>query len=973
MKRTFRKSLFLLLTVAVSLIFSNIPFLSMAESAQPAANASSAAPSTPDPGAVPPDQDPQANAFRISPRSGNQHLDLSLDWQFGCRDSSVKNCSQLGEITDWYVMKRPMSVQRALFRAGVVGDPFKGMNSKDLEWAEQKIWYFRKSFELPEGFKKSGNSYVFLSFDGLDYYSRVWVNGTHLDRHEGMFGGPDFEISGLLKSDAPNEIVVAVGSANYGNPDFAPRSSGKFIKPWSTTGGSGVEPFFTLGFWRGARLDCVPKTHLERPYLTTKLATPEKAILHFETEVLANTHSLKLQLHRWTNHQLYDFSGGNTVRNSVGECVVRISLTSPKGANFVKDCPISMLEGQNWLKADLELEHPELWSINGIGADPETNAELKGSQPLYQARIQLLRDGKELDRIEFPFGIRTIEWVPSAGPKVFDRWTDWQVMINGRKIFLKGCNWMPIDVMLDLPPEKYDWYVRLARDAGIQIFRIWGPGLQESEGFYDACDRCGILVWQDFPIGNADVGGWPLPVWESQLLGTIWRLRNRASLAVWCGGNEFNPYCLGNSAVVGTLERNLALFDPSRKFLRTSPDCGSYHCYPDMDPTWYGKRFSQFPYLAESGIHSVTSSRTLRDYVNPDEFRHVSKMYLEEYRTLAPESVHHFVEYAAFRVPRMLTRASHFVAMTPEMTLDDMALGTQLGASEFYQVMADCVQSNYPVTTGMMPWVFARSWPVTSAIQLVDGTGQPVMPYYYLKNAYRPFHPLVCVDRLLWKAGESFRLTAKVLNLGTLPGCQGELRIRVLNDRFESLLDVRKTVSVPDGPAVAEVPMDAWQIPADYRNRFFFVIADFTDENAHSTRTVYWPRTIPQMEDPAFYEAFTTNPKNWPAMPEEGPRMTEVLRGGPQAKLEWESVSCETERNAEYRLTTHSLRVRNISDVPSLVTYVELDAPGTTFVASENYFFLDAREERTVTVRVRESAVQPQTEQKIRFGSLNAR
>ena len=93
--------------------------------------------------------------------------------------------------------------------------------------------------------------------------------------------------------------------------------------------------------------------------------------------------------------------------------------------------------------------------------------------------------------------------------------------------------------------------------------------------------------------------------------------------------------------------------------------------------------------------------------------------------------------------------------------LDDLAEATQIGAGEFYQVMSEALQANYPVTAGLMPWVYKRPWPVV-AIQLVDGFGHPTAPYYFLKRTYEPAHIQARLPHLLWTAGETVPMRAAV-------------------------------------------------------------------------------------------------------------------------------------------------------------------------------------------------------------------
>ena len=86
----------------------------------------------------------------------------------------------------------------------------------------------------------------------------------------------------------------------------------------------------------------------------------------------------------------------------------------------------------------------------------------------------------------------------------------------------------------------------------------------------------------------------------------------------------------------------------------------------------------------------------------------------------------------------MLSRASHIDDMK-DPTIESVTEATQIGAGEFYQILAEKIQGNYPVTTGLMPWVFKRHWPVI-AIQMMDWFGHAGAPYYFLKRTYEPTH-----------------------------------------------------------------------------------------------------------------------------------------------------------------------------------------------------------------------------------------
>jgi len=691
--------------------------------------------------------------YRITPRTGVQHVELSGGWELSHADQPVKSLKDIRQ--DAFQTTVPNSIHWSYFKAGKLPHPYVHKNSEQYKWLDEKAWYYRKTMDVPASAR--GN-HVFLCFDGVDYFSKVWVNDSLVGVHEGMFGGPNVEISRLLRVGDKNDITVEVRAGNWGNRagdfeslprnasgerdyskrgGFNPRATGKIIKPWIISGGSGAEMFFSVGMWGGVRLEIVPPFHLERPFLTTVSIANGQAKLHLSTEIFTQGHSLLERLHPWLNTQLrHPNEQGYAFKTVVEPVSLTIEFQSAGKTVFTKEISPKLFAGRNWLEQDFTLPNPKLWQPNGLG---EPN--------LYQVRLALKRGGTVVDRLEFPFGIRTLSRVPTAGPRTGDRFENWQFVVNGRKLFVKGMNFTPQDVLLDLPRERYRWSLQAAKAMGVQLIRIWGGGLLETDDFYELCNEMGLMVWQDFPIGNQDTPDYPQEVWEAQVVQNITRLRNHPSLAVWCGGNEFNAYSYGNAATLGILERNLRTFDPTRLFVRTTPDHGAIHAYPDMDPVWYSKSYGQEAWISETGMHSIPEASLFYELVDKAEFTGLGKMWDPNFYKTHPEFIHHFTEYGPGRVPRMLSRASHITDVT-DPTIEAISEASQIGAGEFYQVLSEKVQGNYPVTAGLMPWVFKRHWPVI-AIQLMDWFGQAAAPYYFLKrtHARRPRHRTPAVEQ----------------------------------------------------------------------------------------------------------------------------------------------------------------------------------------------------------------------------------
>lgn len=864
--------------------------------------------------------------YYISPRSGGQHIDLSSDWLLAWRDRQVSGIEELDAQSKWLTVKYPTSVQMALYHAGELPHPYEHLNSEKYRWVDEKVWYYRKSFRLPE---TAQGQFVFLAFDGIDYFARVWLNGHLLGEHEGMFGGPVIEIGKSARYGADNQLAVEVRAGNWGNKaGYKPRDSGRIIKPWVIAGGVGGEMFFPLGMWRGARIEVLPRTHIERPSLTTRSVNAQEARLHLSLELLSGTHSLEQQLHPWNNVQMRYYRDWWRVKPLPSSLTVDCELVDPQTnkAELSRRLTPKGLEGRNWVEEDLIVPKPRLWWANGLG-DPH----------LYRVRLTLKDKEQLLDSIEFDYGIRTLTTEPTAGPRMTDRWADWQFALNGRKFFVKGMNWMPADILLDLPPERYEWLLTAVRDCGIQLVRVWGGGLIEPDSFYRIADRLGILVWQDFPIGNAVTPKFPQAIWEAQVMQTIFRLRNHASLALYCGGNEFNPYAEGNAASIGILERSVHDFDPSRPFRRTSPDAGSMHDYPDMDPAWYSRKFPFLPYMSETGMHNVPNASTMRAVISHEELaKPLSNIYSPDFEKRFPEFRHHFVEFEAVRVPRMMSRGSHIADMSAP-TIDSLAEATQIGAGEFYQVFSELLQANYPVTAGVMPWVFKRPWPVV-AIQLVDGFGQPTAPYYFLKRSYQATHVLWRVPNLLWAPGETVTFDAAVTRADTAPARDVRISIEVLDDRMQRLHRQDSTTNLGAGPSVTESRLGRWQIPKTYANRFFFVVVEARQSSGTLiSRSTYWPRSLEMLSDSKTLAAFRDGPKEWP-----------TLEHGPWLKP---SVAQTATTLTLMAAKGNTLQVKNTGKTPAFPVQVEIKGV-RAFTATDNFFWLAPGESRMLSYKL---------------------
>lgn len=871
--------------------------------------------------------------YYIFPRCADRHIDLSKDWKLYGNQDTITNLMQLKD-KDWVNVENPTSVQIALYKANKLPHPYVGLNSYQYKTVEQKAWYYKKDFNLTT--KQAGSNYI-LSLDGIDYFAKIWFNGVLLGKHSGMFSSIGINVTKYIKENADNELIIQVLSANYKNQDYKPRNPDNIIRTWFFSNND-VTPFFHVGMWRGARIDILPSYHIERPFLFTKKIENNSATLGLQLELFSVKNSFDYSIHPWNNCMLATYNSplsNQVVRNKKIQDGVNLILELTKDGKicYQKEFTPDMIEGKSWFETEFQIAQPELWFPNGMG-----------DQNLYAAKLKLIVNKEVVDQINFDFGVRTIEQVRSAGLRTQDYWANWQFVINGQKQFIKGMNWMPIDALSDLTVDKYKWLISSAKNAGIQLLRVWGSGYVETKEFYDLCNKNGILVWQDFPIANFDTPNWKQESWEELVCQNIFRLRNEPSLAVWCGGNEFNPYSIRSAATIGILERNLHEFDPTRLFLRTSPDAGSMHSYPDFDPDWY-KKFDLIPYVAETGIHCMTDTKNNREYINATELNDLSNISDTAFAKKHPDVIHHFAEYSPNRIPRMLSRASHFVDIT-SAAYDELAEATQVGAGEFYQIMSESFQKNYPVTTGLMPWVYNRPWPVMAAINLLDYSGQPSAPYYFLKRTYEKNRIMLDLPRLLWKPGEFIPVNAKILNLGQSKSYSAIIRIRIFDQNFREIYRQEKRQFVDSGSNVVEQKFDDFKIPNNIGNNFFFMIAESVDSTGKIiSQADYWPRTIRQMEDEKFYSEFVSKPLPWPSL-NNGARMKTVVMKN-KTKLEISDLILAKFDGVNGEMMC---KVKNAGNYPAFMCSVDFENIKRSFYCSDNFFWLSVGESKDIKI-----------------------
>lgn len=892
--------------------------------------------------------------FYIEPRKDSFHLDLNGKWSFTFED---KKTNEPDFNSDTYIADIPKSTYLNLYEAGLLPHPYECTNSEKYLWVREKVWYYKKTFFVD---RKLKGKYMVLCFDGLAYYSKIWLNGVIIGDHEGMFGGPFVSVGEIINFGGENRLIVEITAPSYGDPDFTPRNINRTntqIVPWCAAGDeeSGSRNFMIMGIWRGVRIEFLNPKHISRPVMSTVSIDSNTAELKLEAEIIDGIID-ELNCDTGINSGCYDYTraydNGLTGEKCLHPLILSFEMAEKETGNIVLsfDDEVYLSDRSNsginpsyyssvFFEKTFVLNNPKLWFPHTMG-DPF----------LYEVRLSLYDNQERLDMLTFDFGIRTVKLLQTPGGKYRHRWGKFQFEVNGKKFFLKGMNSMPVDFLYRENREEIKWTIETAKNAGIELLRIWnGGGYPESDTFYNYCNQYGILVWQDWFIANTEVPKYPQDVLEEQMMLNLYRIRNNPSLAVHCGGNEFNPYAEGNAAAMFVIQRSIEDLDPQRPFMRTTADGGSAHIYCDIEPIWFQKSYKDLPFVGESGIHSFPNISSLKRLIPQEEYELLEnrlpdlfdRSEMEKY----PAFLAHFVEYNPDRIPRMIARASTVTDVKKHISLSDFAEATQIASYEFYQMMIFSMRDNYPVTAGIMPWVFKRPW-TTVGIQLVDGMGYPIAPYYAVKNAYSPLAVMLRIPELVFAPEEEFPVTAVIFN-DCGKTTDAELSVKIFSPEWRVDFEYSSHIILQDNKS--EMQSGSFKIPAEYSDSIFIVTAEIkTKEN--TLRTVYWPRCLKALEDEKNRILRRSKPCQNPIY-NNGPWLKETVISAGKTSV----IGKVIDEYSKSDRVIKKIRFKNTGSLPAFPVCVA-SVDSKPYYVSDNYFLLEVGEEKEIILTVMSEA-----------------
>lgn len=597
----------------------------------------------------------------------------------------------------------PGCVHTDLLTAGLIPDPYHGVNEALLAWIGLVDWTYRTTFAwAPDGDERHD-----LVFDGVDTVATITLNGHVLGEVANQHRSYRYDVRTILREGANDLEVRFRAPVPYANaeslrlgarPRPYPLPYEAIRKSACNFGWDWGIATFTSGLWRDVRLESWSVARLAEVRVT---AAPEGD---------GGRVTVDARLERAADAAL----------------TVAVSAAGAQAAASVDTDSVQVV---------LDLADVERWWPVGYGA-----------QPLTDIAVTLSGGDGELDRSEKRVGFRTVRWDTTAD----EAGTPFTLVVNDVPVFVKGANWIPDDALpVRVDRARYERRLRQAVDANLNLIRVWGGGIYESDDFYELCDELGLLAWQDFLFACA-----AYPEEEplrseiaAEARENIVRLAAHPSLVLLTGNNEnlwgfedwgwkarLDGRTWGAYYYYELFPALIAELAPHVPYAPGSPfspggehpndeQHGSMHLWEQWNrQDWITYREHTPRFVAEFGWQGPPTWSTLTSSLDDDP--------------LTPESPGMIVHQKAMEGNVKLTNGLLPHYRVPD-DMDTWHWAMQLNQANAVSAALKHFRTHAPHTMGAIVWQLNDCWPVTSWAA-IDGEERPKPLFYALRNAFAP-------------------------------------------------------------------------------------------------------------------------------------------------------------------------------------------------------------------------------------------
>ena len=633
----------------------------------------------------------------------------------------------------------PGNFELDFMREGLLDDVYMGANSVKTQVLENLHFYYFTEFEYT---KKDGFDSL-LCFEGIDTVAEIYLDGEKIAFVENMLHAHRFPIDSLAEGKHTLLVHIlpcCIYARQYDIPAMCygmkyNHDGVELRKPGSMFGWDIMPRLVSAGLWKPVSVEYLSKTRICNPFTYTCYLNEQEAVLTTTLKIHTNDDFI-------TDYQIQ-------IKGKCGN--------SEFYQEFNPYCA--------HVRFDFAVKNPKLWWPKNYG-----------EQNLYDIEIKLLKKGEVCDVASYRIGIRYL-WLKRTSRSGDNG--EFCFIVNGKKIFVMGTNWVPCDAF----PSRHDEYtlrnLELANDIGCNMIRCWGGNVYPSELFYNYCDEHGIMIWQDFALA---CGHYPdderlCKLVKEEVKQLAIEKRNHPALAVWAGDNECDCFVSNGWETHRTDDEPLPMLNPNhnvltrsvilqelrnhdatRPYLPSSPylDDEAYrfgmpaesHIWGPRDyfkGNYYGTTECHF--ASEIGYHGCPSPKSLEKFIpkesmpknsiydicpNPDWLIHAAGI----------EPVVNGNPYA-YRLPLMISQVERLFTKASD-DLSTFARQSQVSQAEAVKFFIEMFRCQKWRKTGILWWNVADGWPQVSDA-VVDWYGCKKLAYHYIKRSQQAFC-LMCAE-----------------------------------------------------------------------------------------------------------------------------------------------------------------------------------------------------------------------------------
>lgn len=616
-------------------------------------------------------------------------------------------------------------------------DVFYRDNAEQVQIYEKYDWVYTKTFE----FEKNECKYN-LIFERLDTYCDVFLNDKHIAYCDNGFIEYSFDVTKALQNGENtlqvymySPVKAAEGRKSRGFCAFS-RDRLYTRRMQCTYGWDWTMRFVTCGIG-GTYIEAVTdEVRVEDAYVYTKYIDDECA------EIVADI----------------------TFDNFENGADISAVLYDPDG-NVA--CSYIRYNEEKRMRISLDVENPRLWYPNGYGeASLYTFVIKTGERELFKTpfgirtvKIMQLEDKEGSENYNLCLELKKTDFA-----KVYDfnkKFSGFVVKINGEKVMCKGANWVPCEPFaISDTKDKITKLLTLAKDAGLNMLRVWGGGAFESEHFYNECSRLGIMVTQDFLMACGDYPEeqeWFLESLRREAKYAVRLIKNKPCLVWWTGDNEnaisgtnLKRWYHGRTSAYKAIMPVLLKEDYMRDFLPSSPFGGDWYAsstvgtthntqflsflfkyIEDTDMADFKEKVKDFRarFISEEPVMGAVSLPTLKKFMTEDDIYGDDKgMWL----------------YHTKNNPALKTELFEYELMMSEKLFGafedgkDRLFKLKYLQFEWMRISLEQVRREKRFTSGVIYWMFNDCWPAASGWAFVDYYCVPKANYYSFKRAAKP-------------------------------------------------------------------------------------------------------------------------------------------------------------------------------------------------------------------------------------------